>query len=140
MITRDTFCDVLDGIKDYYTTYGHAPTKESCSGYEVCECNLWEAEPTVLALLSEGLNDYDNVISDWVHGLFVVDEDGACYMDVHISGQSSRLFKIQSSGDLYDYLMLINHGGDREKKEIRGYRTELLEQYDLPYIPGGVFL
>ncbi len=68
-----------------------------------------------------------------------MDEDGASYMDVHVRGQSTRLFKIRSSGDLYDYLMLINRGGDREKKEIRGYRAELLEQYDLPYIPGGVF-
>ncbi len=140
MITRDTFCDVLDGIKEYYTTYGHAPDRDACSGYSLCECNLWEAESAVLTLLSEGLNDYDNVISDWVHGLFVEDERGVCYMDVHISGQSTHSFKIETSGDLYDYLMLINCGGDKVGKDIRSYRTELLAQYDLPYIPGGVFL
>lgn len=140
MISRNTFCDVLDNIKEYHTTYGQSHSRADCEDYAVCDYSLWDAESTVLALLSESLNDYDNLVSDWVHDLLVMDDDGVCYMDVHIDGQSTQPFKIKTSGDLYDYLMLINCGGDEEVAEIRAYRTELLAQHDLPYIPGGVIL
>lgn len=140
MITRNTFCDVLDSIKEYHTTYGHSHSRADCEDYAVCGYSPWDTESIVLGLLSESLNDYDNLVSDWAHNLLVMDEDGVCYMDVQINAQSMQPFKIKTSGDLYDYLMLINCGGDEEVDEIRTYRTELLAQYGLPYIPGGVIL
>ena len=129
MISRNTFSEILNGLKEYYDariTVGNPDAMYSFG----CG-NLVDAEDAILTLLSEGVYDCDGIIHDWLHGMYYTAEDGATYFKLPLNGGYSHQFRVADAGDLYDYLILLNDSEKREGKEINACRMALLRRYRL---------
>lgn len=107
MITRNTFRAVLDEMKAHYDV-----CYRDCDDVEydlpLLDGSILTAETTILKLISEAMNDYDDLISDWVHGHFIADEEGNTNLILKFSGNDAQFFCVRNAGDLYDYLILLD--------------------------------
>lgn len=140
MITRNTFSEIVDGLRAYYTTHKFAEENETDATFLLDSGYHIDIEEAVFAVLSESLNDCDSIISDWVHGLCIEDEHGIVHFELCSRSGAVRDFTIKNAGELYDYLMIINDPYDNERAAVEACRGEINSRYDLPNISGGDYL
>ncbi len=124
MITRSTFCAVLDKMKDHYDR-----NSETEFDYPMPDGSILTAESAILTILSEALNDDDNLIHDWVHGLMIQDKEGGVCLEFHFDDQDKQFFRILDAGDLYDFLMVF-YNPDDDVYDVKEYQEEYLAPYN----------
>ena len=133
MISKHTFSEVLDGLREHYLAGYYEDTELCDQVYSPCRGNLIDAEDTIITLLSESLCDYDDVIYDWVHGLLITDESGVAHLEIHRGSEYPRHVRIEDAGDLYDYLMFTNHPKLLAAVELDEYLDDLNDIYGGDY-------
>lgn len=123
MITRNTFSEILEELKDYYDS-SHYANSDYYARYDLGCGNLMDSDEAILTLLSESLNDCDDVIRGWLHGLYGTDENGIVHFDLSPDGEDTHRFPVSSAGDLYDYLVLAYKPYPDEVDQINDYKNK----------------